>query len=116
MAVLLPTFAPWLDVHFAGRMPQHDHIFIGEVNLDHHHRGQDDKHEKEPPVPEQPALFLTGVVNLPDRDAAPQNAAAVVCPAFPLWQRIDAIWFPVGETRYTVCGLTVPPPDKPPRL
>lgn len=118
VAVLLPTFGPWLDMEFAGWMPQHDHIYVGEINLDHH-RGANDSPEyshHQEKQSETASPFITGVVNLPDQDATLQSLVLLVYPAAPLLPRIDAIWFPSGETCYTVCGIAIPPLDKPPRF
>ncbi|GAB4146904.1 MAG: hypothetical protein Fur0021_05330 [Candidatus Promineifilaceae bacterium] len=116
VAVLLPTFGPWLDTDFAGWMPQHDHIYVGEINLDHHSASEDSpKHNWHEEKRSEPAFpFITGIVNLPDQDVTLQSLVLLVYPASPLLQRIDTIWFALCETCYTVCGIAIPPLDKPP--
>ena len=101
-------------------MPQHDHIYIGEVNLAHEHRPQhrerETAHTEEQPPFATWHSFLTGVIILPDRDATLQTVALLINPASPLIQRIDHLWFPLGEICYAVCGRAIPPLDEPPRF
>lgn len=35
-ALLLPIHGPWLDYDFAQYQPQHKHIYLDKINLNHH--------------------------------------------------------------------------------
>jgi hypothetical protein len=35
-ALLLPILGPWLDYDFAQYQPQHKHIYLDNINLNHH--------------------------------------------------------------------------------
>jgi hypothetical protein len=53
--LFLPTFGPLLDHHFAERIPQHIHIYLGQAGLDHAHpveavHGHSHVHEPAPAV------------------------------------------------------------------
>jgi hypothetical protein len=75
-AILLPVYGPWLNHHFAEWQPTHDHIYFGEVDLNHHHAIQlacarNSKHHH---AAEEDCADKSGdVINLPDRDAASKN-------------------------------------------
>jgi hypothetical protein len=119
MAVLLPTYGPWLDFRFAGRMPQHDHIFIGEVNLDHHTEYHAHKHNRKKVRSRYDCLELPllAVVNLPNQDAALQGLVQLTClHNVVTFQRIDTIRFPIVDVKYIISAVVVSPLDTPPRL
>jgi hypothetical protein len=118
LALLLPIYGPWLDFRFAERMPQHDHIFIGEVNLDHHNQHY---HKHVPTKMKHPKndlqLPLPAVINLPDQDAALWGLIMLGCPNNRLsCQRLDTLRFPLVEARYNISAIVVPPLDQPPRF
>jgi len=119
MAVLLPIYGPWLDFRFAGRMPQHDHIYIGEVNLDHHTEHHAHKHDRKKVQPPHDCLELPlpAVINLPDQDAALLGLVQLTCFNNVLtFQRTDTIGFPIVDVKYIISAIVVSPLDKPPRL
>lgn len=37
LATLFPLYAPWLNHNFAAIQPGHQHLFVGEVAVVHHH-------------------------------------------------------------------------------
>ncbi len=119
MAVLLPTYGPWLDFRFAERMPQHDHLYIGEVNLNHHAHHHTYKHvqPKVQSLRKPLALNIPAVVNLPDQDSVLRGLVQLICLHNVLtFQRIDTIGFPIVDAKHITSAIVVPPLEKPPRL
>ncbi len=112
-AVLLPIYGPWLDAHFVERLPQHDHIFIGEIDPHHHnhdHAGAPHHHD----CLDFPS---SAVASVPDQDAALRGLALWLWPDNALsFQPADTFGFPIWETSQPVAGTIVPPLDEPPRV
>lgn len=114
-ALLLPIYGPWCDPLFAGRIPNHTHIYFGIIEPDHHHPGTNPN--EHPPQPF--AQYLPqGVVNLPATQAVTYGSLPLLplndlshllplanSPLFMLWQ-----------IRFVGCvPPTLPQPDIPPR-
>lgn len=114
-ALLLPIYGPWCDPLFAGRIPNHTHIYFGPIEPHHHHTGTNPN--EHPPHPF--AQYLPqGVVNLPVTQAVNYSSIPLLplndlshllplanSPLFMLWQ-----------VHFVGCILlSLPQPDIPPR-
>ncbi len=100
--LLLPVYGSWIDFRFAANQPSHKHIYLGQVDLNHH-RTSDTKDIVI--LPDQDATSqLTVLVNLPD-DQIVANSANANNLAMRL---ADEYLFP--ENTFLA------PPDHPPRI
>jgi hypothetical protein len=114
-AVLWPLCAPWVDPAFAGRQPEHDHLYLGKIDPDHAH----DNRAREPHLhhQEETSPVPTGVVFLPNREGS-GHITAVLPPLFALLgvQPDETFIATVPETLYRLQGIIVSPPEQPPRF
>lgn len=72
--LLLPVYAPWLNPGYAAAQPNHQHIYFGDVRLDHHKHSSVPHDHPDPRPTEQnlaPGVDY-GVILLPDQAAAGQ--------------------------------------------
>jgi hypothetical protein len=111
--VLLPVYGTWLNEDFAAVQPQHRHIFLAGVKLNHHppdahHPGQHGRQTTD----------SEGVVNVPDQDAAGLGLLFLlfICGATAViphnTNSLHAVWI----TTYTLLrGISPPPLEQPPR-
>jgi hypothetical protein len=124
LALLLPIYGPWIDPGYVGRLPQHDHIYIGKIDPNHHHDHRDclrdaagsRSHAEEQSPKERFAAFLATVISLPDQDAAQQSLVHLIhLDEVPSLQRFDTLWIPIEETNGIAHGIIINPPEEPPR-
>ena len=112
-ALLLPIYGPGLDNQFAARQADHKHIYFGKVDLNHHgHHGRAGHHR-----PDEPA---NTVINLPNLDVTNQGQVLVLS-----FTEILSFLLAAAQdsslvftfTGHTIArqGLSIPPPDQPPR-
>jgi hypothetical protein len=100
--LLLPVYGSWVDIHYAERQPNHKHIYLGRIDLNHH-RSSESK----------------DVVNLPDQDATSQPVV-IVCIPGELIAATTAVpanlIFGLPEEFRSPKATFLPPPDHPPRI
>lgn len=120
--VLLPFFAPFVDQYYAHRDPHHAHIYLGGVQLDHHH-----------PAPTSLAAStgdadmatISGAFSVPSGGiAAAERAGNLVLRSVALLLSLAGLLFLTDrafcrayrlERLLPHDELFLPPPDKPPR-
>ena len=100
-ALLLPIHGPWLDYDFAKYQPQHDHIYFGKINLNHHENED------------------SSVVNLPALEAMSRGSGAQEL-LFDLISILPAE--PESKLAFSLLNIyllsqsaSLPLPDEPPR-
>lgn len=123
LALLLPTFGPWLSAEVAALQPDHKHVYLGEVHLDHH-----DHHapiEKQVPIYGPISLVpceteLSGVINLFNLDASGRGGAILpLLLGILAFLLLSAAGTLSHAWRHFYClkrGIAVSPPDRPPCL
>ncbi|MEW5989632.1 MAG: hypothetical protein AB1791_23645 [Chloroflexota bacterium] len=117
-AILLTIYGPLLDHHFAERQPNHLHIYFGHVLPNHTHAGYETHTHHHDPITTEGgeaagqvafvSAFAAAGQYLPPLAALPGPLLPQVDPAAPLADPA------VGEALLRQ-GLSLPPPDKPPR-
>lgn len=115
LALLLPLYGSWLDPSFVGRLPFHNHIYLGEVAPHHHY--PDASHAHAAANHEQTCgQVLSGVVSVPD--------GGVMRQIFLVWQLYSppaivpanaALTFIWQAEHWLVRMIFLPPPHRPPR-
>lgn len=113
LALLLPMYGPWLDPTFAARQPYHNHLYLGEVNANHHSDSHDDHHHEEK---DDCRSTLPDVINLPDQTIAQQLLL--------IWQPLlfttmlptdNGLIFTWQADGWRVPAIFLTPPERPPR-
>ncbi len=115
LALLLPMYGPWLDPTFAARQPYHSHIYLGEVDADHHHATSGHDHQSEE---ENDCISTLGrVINVPDQTLSQQLLLlwqpASVATILPADNGLSFTWQADGRR---IAAIFLPPPDQPPRF
>lgn len=112
-ALLLPAYGPWLDYRFAALQPEHDHIYFGEVELNHHTAEYAHKHDTE----KETGIPSNAVVSLPDQNITWQNLLFLVYANNLLsLPRKDTLSFPLVAVVHDVKSILILPLEIPPRF
>ncbi|MFZ0545765.1 MAG: hypothetical protein WAM60_10030 [Candidatus Promineifilaceae bacterium] len=101
VVMLLPIYGSWIDVHFAASQPDHQHIYFGKVDLNHHRDGNKD------------------VVNLPNQDATSQITISILLTDEEILIHPDDmanLSFRLADEYLSPEDAFIPPPDHPPRI
>lgn len=122
LAILLPVFGPWLSVEVAALLPDHKHVYLGEVHLDHHdHHAPAEKAVRiYGPFPLDPCRTeWSGVINLFNLDAS--GRGGIVLPlqfgaAFLLLAAAGTLAFIWQQDYCLKRGIAVLPSERPPCL
>jgi hypothetical protein len=110
-SVLLPLYAAWFDHNFARWQPGHNHIYLGEVDLDHHHgENTDDHHHHE----RSASCVEDEIIFLPNSHTLGQDWV-FVSPASMLLSLGDTPFFSLHNRLLNHLLLFIPPLDKPPQ-
>jgi len=112
-AVLLPLYGSWFDRDFAGRRPDHDHIYLGEVDLNHHHANDNHRHEHDTKTS---CIEQNDIIFLADDDTLGQGWAFVLPPSTLSHLGSDTPSFPLCDTLLSHLLLFIPPLEKPPQI
>jgi hypothetical protein len=114
-AVCLPIYGPWINFRYAGWLPNHDHIYLGEVDANHHdNEGEHCQSHHD----EHKACDKAGdpVINLPP-DTLQQDGFLFTLPV-PAdgWHDLPATLVYLWQRHQLACqGITIAPPTQPPR-
>jgi hypothetical protein len=101
VVLLLPFYGGWINIHYAAFQPNHQHIYLGKVNLNHHRTSD-----------------MEDIVMLPDQDATSQIMPSISLPDQQIAANMnerDELSFDFTAEYHTPEDAYLPPPDYPPR-
>ena len=102
VAMLLPVYGSWIKVDYAAQQPNHKHIYMGKVNLNHHRTAE-----------------TKGIVILPDQDATSQIVVMLDLPNEQISVNTadsENFIFDLADGYLSPENNFLPPPDRPPRI
>lgn len=118
IALMMPLLAAWVQVDLARFQPHHAHIYLGEVNLDHH--GSEHAHATAVPFPHRhlPTHFHPPnmVVNVPDFAALASFYLLLPVTTLLLIALYATLGMRLEETVWLVQSISPAPPTEPPRF
>lgn len=115
VTLLLPMYGPWLDPTFVGRQPFHNHIYLGEVDTEHHHPTSKHDHKIEESDKDCTPV-LSDVISLPDGGVLQQ--LLMLWQPFPkltVWSDDNSLSFHWQPDDRFVLAIFLTPPRRPPR-
>lgn len=111
LLVLLPVYGTWLDEDFAALQPEHGHIYLDGVKIDHHPAGW--RH----PGEHDETADSDGVVNVPDQDVVGLGLVLLffVGVAVAMPGRETGLHFVLNAYYTLLKGICPEPLEQPPR-
>lgn len=116
ITLLLPMYGPWLDPTFVSRQPFHNHIYLGQVDVDHHSTSTHDHKTKISHEDEDCTQVLADVISLPDGGIL-QQLLMLWLPfqQVSIWPDDNSLSFRWQSDDRFVQAIFLTPPRRPPR-